>query len=580
MFYVLFQNKDKSDGKVYIKHSYSVRGVKKQLVIEKYDSINKLTKQYGDWKTFIENRVKELNDEKKNKEIENDVLKLDYSRKLTDSCDNDKNFGYLLLQSVYYDLGIDQFLYHYKSNNHLKINYSLNDAMRLLVYSRIIDPASKLQTSKKITDYAEEFDLSIDDIYHSLDHFDAFKDKFQLYLYKKASSICKPSDTVIYYDVTNFYYEVESESELIAYGVEKNHRPDPITSFGLFMDSNGLPVQYSAYRGNISESKQMLPNWQSLRKNLNDNVYIVCADAGLNSPDIKKFIERNKDHFIFSQSVLKLDNKSKNDLLDDSSWITFASGKRYKVKKMIKEIHVHDSSSTRKDGKVKTSIDIMYIFFFDKKRRDFILNKIEEREKKARDIINHPSKYDKVNSKDGKQYIKKIVYDNNGEIVVEQSQLILDTELINNEKKYAGYGALVTDLFDMKPLEIIKIASRRYEIEDCFRQMKTGFSTRPVYVYTTAHIHAHFLTCYVALMIMKLLENHYLKGFTSEQLFQIIRSTTFTRPLDSSSWLASKVSKDSIDAFNKMKLESIMYKAITNKTLNAAIALTKSDKTS
>ncbi len=576
MFYVLFKNKDNSDGKVYIKHSYSVKGVKKQLVIEKYDSINKLTETYGDWKTFIENRVKELNEEKNNKKIENEVLPLDYNKKLTTDYKNSRNFGYLLLQSVYYDLGIDQFIYHYKSNKQLKIKYSLNDAMRLLVFSRIIAPCSKLKTSKKINDYAEDFDLSKDDIYHSLDHFNDFKEKLQEYLYKKASSICKPSDTVVYYDVTNFYYEVESESELIAYGVEKNHRPDPITSFGLFMDSNGLPIRFSSYRGNISESKQMLPNWKALRKSLDNNDYIVCADSGMNSADIKKYVQECKDHFIFSQSVIKLNDSEKKELLEDTSWTTFASGKKYKVKKLIKDSYVHNKYATRKDGKIKITIDVMYIFIFDQKRRDYILNKIEEREMKARDIINNPSKYDKVNSKDGKQYIKKIVYDNNGEIIVEQSELILDLDTLNKEKKFAGYGALVTDLFDMDIIEIIKIASRRYEIEDCFRQMKTGFSTRPLFVYTTAHIHAHFLTCYIALTIMKLLENHYLKEFTPEQLFDIIRTTSFTHPLNSSSWMVSQISQDAINAFNKMGLESIMYEVISNKTLNSAIAITKS----
>lgn len=155
-----------------------------------------------------------------------------------------------------------------------------------------------------------------------------------------------------------------------------------------------------------------------------------------------------------------------------------------------------------------------------------MLNKIDECEKKAREIINNPSKYDKISSADGKQYIQKICYDDNGEIVVEKSILNLNTELIEKEKKYAGYGSVVTDLFDESVMDIIHIASKRWEIEDCFRKMKTGFSTRPVYLRTTKHIHAHFLTCYVALTITKLLENKYLKGITSNTLFEVLRNTT------------------------------------------------------
>ena len=578
MFYVLFYNADHSDAKVYIKRSYSIKGVKKHSVIEKYDSINQLSLQYGDWKSFINNRILLLNDEIKGRKLDNSSINFNFDSKLSDDCNNLRNFGYLLLQSVYYDLDINSFLYHYKNEKKLKIQYSLNDIMRLLVFSRIIKPSSKLQTSLTINDYAEDFDFSLDNIYDALDLFNDFKEKFQLYLYKKASSIFPPSDTVVYYDVTNFYYEVEDENELIAYGVEKNHRPDPITSFGLFMDSNGLPIHYFAYRGNISESVQMLPNWESLRNNLDVNHYIVCADSGMNSADIKKFIQSCNDHFIFSQSILKLPKSLQDKVLNNTAWHTFKSGKKYKIVKMIKEALVHDNSATRKDGKIKTNLESMYIFIFDKKSRDFLLNKIDDRINRAKDIIRHPRKYDKVNSRDGKQYIKKVVYDKDGLVSVEQSSLELDYSLIDNDRKFAGYSAIVTDLFDMDVLQIIKIASRRFEIEDCFRQMKTGFSTRPVFVYKSEHIHAHFLTCYVALMIMKLLENHYLPKLTADKIFEIVRETYFFNQPESDIWSIARISIDGINAFNALGLETIMYKNFTNKTLNAAIAITKNKK--
>ena len=203
-----------------------------------------------------------------------------------------------------------------------------------------------------------------------------------------------------------------------------------------------------------------------------------------------------------------------------------------------------------------------------------MLNKIDEREKKAREIINDPSKFDKVSSTDGKQYIQKICYDDNGEIIVEKSILNLNTELIEKEKQYAGYGAIVTDLFDESVTDIINIASKRWEIEDCFRQMKTGFSTRPVYLRSAKHIHAHFLTCYVALTIAKLLENKYLKGITSSTLFEVLRNTTYIK-LPTGDWMCGNLNKEAVRSFKKVGFNDLLYDFISNKSFIKIISSSK-----
>lgn len=575
MYKVVYPKKDKSDNSVYIKHSYSVQGVKKKLIIEKYESTNELDRLYGSWEAFIDGRIKILNEERKNKDTDKKVLEIDYSSQLSlDGANNAYNFGYLLLQKVYYHLGLDQFFYHMKSNNDLRIRYSLNDAMKFLVYARVISPGSKLDNSKKINSFAEPFDLTIDDIYDSLDRFNGCKEKLQKYLYEKASYLLPPSNKAIYYDVTNFYYEIEEETELCAYGVEKNHRPDPITSFGLFMDSNGIPIRYSDYRGNISEKRQMLPEWKQVEKDLSDNGYIVCADAGLNTGNIKHYLITKNNHYIFSQSIKQLGDKTKDEMLAEDGWVALSNNRKYKIKKLLKDSYIDDPHSTRKDKRSKVEIDTMYIFIFDEKRRKYILNKIDEREAKAKDIIKNPSKYDKVSSSDGKQYIKKICYNDNGEIVVEKSTLDLDLELIEKEKRFAGYGGIVTDLFEESVTDIIKIASGRWEIEDCFRQMKTGFSTRPVYVRTTDHIHAHFLTCYVALTITKLLERKYLKGITASELFDVLRNTDYLK-LPTGDWMPSNVSKKAIEALTSMGFKDLLFNFISNTNFNRIITSSK-----
>lgn len=575
MFKVVFDNKDKTDKSVYIKRSYSVKGIKKQEVIEKYPSVNELIKEYGDWEKFIDDRIKILTEERSKKENEKKELIIDYNSRISsDGLYYSKNFGYLLMQKVYYHLGLDQFFYHLKNNNNLRIKYSLNDVMKFLVYTRAIIPGSKLDNSKNTNYFAEPFDITIDDIYDALDRLDDCKDKLQEYLYKKASYLLPPTNKVIFYDVTNFYYEIEEENELCAYGVEKNHRPDPITSFGLFMDCNGIPIRYADYRGNISEKKQFLPEWKKVRSCLDGENYIVCSDSGFNTANIKHYLITKKDHYIFSQSVKQLGDKTKTEMFDEKGWIAISNEKKYKIKKFLKDSYIEDSSSKRKDGKIKVEIDTMYIYIFDENRRKYILNKIDEREKKARDIIANPSKYDKVSSTDGKQYIKKLTYDANGEICVEKSMLVMDKELIEKERKYAGYGAIVTDLFDKSVIEIIEIASNRWEIEDCFRQMKTGFSTRPIYLRTIKHIHAHFLICYVALTITKLLERKYLKGITSEALFDVLKNTTYVE-LPSGDWMACNISKTAINSFTKLNFKDLLFNYISNKSLNKIISSSK-----
>ena len=348
MNYSLFKHKKDDDSSVYIRASVSRAGRKSKVTIEKYDSIRLLDEKYGSWEKFIKERISVLKQQKHDLRKKARTITLDYSQSIDEhGLSFLKNAGYLLLQKVYYSLGIDQFIYHYKNNRNLKFEYSLNDVMRLLVFSRIISPASKLRTTQDAQSYLENFDVTLSDVYDGLTRIADFRGALQKYLYDKVRKILPPSDDVIYYDVTNFYYEIEDENEVAAYGVEKNHRPDPITSFGLFMDSNGVPIRYSDYRGNINESKQILPEWKELREEtLNqDNSYIICTDAGLNSANLKYYCITRGDHYLFSQSVKKLAKDTLKDVFEKDGWVSMGDGRSYKVIKTIKNASVTDSTS-------------------------------------------------------------------------------------------------------------------------------------------------------------------------------------------------------------------------------------------
>jgi hypothetical protein len=273
--------------------------------------------------------------------------------------------------------------------------------------------------------------------------------------------------------------------------------------------------------------------------------------------------------------VKKLAKETLKDVFEEDGWVSMGDGRSYKVIKTIKNVSVTDNTSTRKDGKKNKEIDTMYVIFFDPKRRDYILEKIEDRISRAKEIISKPASYDKVSSCSGKQYIEKLAFDEDGCIIESESTLTLREDLIEKEKKFAGYGGLVTDMLDKKPEELIAISSRRWEIEDCFRQMKTGFSTRPVYLRRPDHIHAHFMTCYVSLMIMKLLERKYLKGMSAERIFKLLRTARYHVMDDTGDIVAVEMSEDAVKAFKKMHLEELLYTMVSNQTLKGVIRSTK-----
>ena len=537
MYIKKYLNKAKTDSQIYL--FISVPGSKKRKIVEKYPSLNKLIEEHGSEEKamkFLKERCTKLDNLEKSKRLGKTNLEIDLNKKIvldSDEYVGIKNMGYLFLQKAYYDLGIESFLNKWKYENKEKIKYSLNDAFRLLVYSRVHEPCSKLAVSRKTNDFIEDFDLSIDDLYDCLDRTYSFSKDLTRKLSNKCKSLIGGKGCAIYYDCTNFYFEIQEaddEKGLRDYGVEKNHRPDPIVEYGLLMDEDGFPIGSSTFRGNESEKTSLVPLLKEAGEDAS-KAKIIVADNGLNTEDNKKIIHDTGRNYIFCQSPKQLSEANLKEAFEDKNWLVYDNGK-----KKIKSYWIIRSNKREERLIVK----------FDKASYDFVNHTIDKRVERATKLINNPSKLNFSNCTDGKQYIRKLVVDSKtGEILKDKSLLELKTEEIENDRKYAGYMFYVTDIPRKKDdedgfftklkkdgyrvefmddIEVAKIAGKRNDIEDCFRKMKTGMDARPIFVRKPEHIEAHLFTVYVALTLLMYIQKKYVSKMTTDDLLEAIRN--------------------------------------------------------
>lgn len=588
MYAKFYSIKNSTDKQVYILQSNGFK--RKPIIIEKHPSYNALLEQIKPLtlKEYIDTIAKKIKDE-----TPTPIFRTIYFDGTTDKYykNETKNAGYLFLERAYYDLGIESFINSYKFNNNLKVKYSLNDALRLITYSRVIEPCSKFRTSKKINDYVEDFDLSDDDLYDFLDKIDDFQNDLSKKIAKKFINQFG-SDESIYYDCTNFYFEsqyADDEDGLRDYGVEKNHRPDPIVGYGLLTSGKGYPISSITYRGNKSEKPTLKDAILDTDEEAS-RAKIIVADCGLNTSNNKDFLNQTDRKYIFCQSILQLSKEAQEEVIKDDGYVIYYEDSQKRKMKKVKSIFIK-----RSNGKYER-----IVCKFDTDSYLFTMKTLEKRIEKANHFIKNPAKLNKSQATDGKQYITKIVYDKKtGEIIESDSILTLNEEMIEKEKKFAGYICYSTNIFskdktsemlvkeyvengytyiEKSDLEIIKIAGKRVEIEDFFRIMKTNMKARPIFVRKPAHIKAHLFTVYLAICLMSHLKLKYnIKG-TNEEFFTSLRNLTFIKhsalkeeyyDVANRNELLDDLAKQmNIDKFNYPNFETTMIKKMINQFKN------------
>jgi hypothetical protein len=508
-----------------IAHGYrdTQTGKSRTKTIKSLGYLDALEKELPDPITHFKKVVDAMNKQ----EAENNApsnISIDRNEVITTGQGNRKNLGYAVLSKLYYELGLDIFF-----NNHsrgLKMEYNVNSIMKLLIFSRILDPASKKKTFENKDWYFENFDFTLDDIYRCLTFTNSKRDNLKLHLHRKIKEQYGRSTELVYYDVTNYYFEIDEPDELRKKGVSKEHRPDPIVQMGLFMDTMGMPISYDLFPGNTNDCSTLIPLLAKMKREYDIGRVIVVADKGMNTGMNIAFNLIKKDGYVYSQTVRGGHKELKDYVLDDSGYRQMGDGYKIKSRLYPREVIVQD-----KDGKnKKVRIDEKQVVFYS---NDYDKIAKAEREPaliKARELVNNPGKYNKATSYGAAKYVKNLQYDKDtGEIVVTESRPIFDEDKLREEEKFDGYYAIVTSEDKKTDEEIVEIYRGLWKIEESFKVTKRDLNARPVYLSREDHIQAHFLICFAALAIMRILEHRLGGSYSVSAIIESLCSVSCSR---------------------------------------------------
>lgn len=413
-----------------------------------------------------------------------------------------KNLGYAAFSQIYHELSIHQFMVNRQRN--LKIDYSLNDVLKMLVFQRILDPASKIKTFEAKDRYFEKYDFTLADVYRSLSRFHHYKDDLLLFLHKQVTQRYGRDTTNVFYDVTNYYFEIDEPDELRKKGVSKEHRPNPIVQMGLLMDRQGLPITYKLFSGNTNDCNTLLPILSEVRKQYDIGRIVVVADKGINTSENIGYNLIQGDGYVFSQTIRGANKELKAFVLNEAGYRKI--GEEFRVKSRF---YPRELSVTNVSGKqVKVAVDERQVIFYSEKYAKRARAEREPALMKARELIANPGQLNQATACGAAKYIKDLVYDKKtGEILTIGHAPQLDLEKLKEEEQFDGYYAIVTSECDLSDEQIIETYRGLWRIEESFRITKSDLETRPVYVSREDHIEAHFLTCFLALLLLRVLES-------------------------------------------------------------------------
>ena len=525
-------------------------GKRTTCIYENIGNLNKLKERAGsnDPIKWLKNYVDKLNAESKNNTVPI-LLKKYQNISIEKNIQNLFNIGYLFPQSIYYELKLNKICDHIAQKYQFKFN--LNSVLSNLIYARIIYPASKLKTLKLCNSFLEQPTFDYNHILRSLEIISKEADYIQSQLYINSNKVIKRNNKVLYYDCTNFFFEIEQEDDFRKYGKSKENRPNPIVQMGLFMDGDGLPLSFEITPGNTNEQKTLTPLEKKIVNDFKIENLVVCTDAGLASTSNRKFNNKNNRKFITTQSIKKLKDYLKLEALDLTKGWKLPNIKRTFN---ISELRTDENLMAEFKDKVfykerwikENGLEQRLIVTFSVKYQEYqkhIRNNQIERAKKL--IKKSPQKLGKVNQNDPKRFIKITNSTAQGE-VAENTYYSINEDVINEEAKYDGLYAVCTNLED-KVEDIIAVNHRRWEIEESFRIMKSEFDSRPVYLSREDRIKAHFATCFLALLIYRIIEKKVDAKYTSEEIISTLRNMNVLK--EENCWYSPAYTRNDITDF-------------------------------
>lgn len=522
-------SKSKNSESFYITKSYiNAQGKSTSKTIRKLGTLAELSKRLNTDRDGVMTWAKEearLETEKYKKETEEAVVIVPFhSNKLMDY-NRQKLFtgGYLFLQSIYYGLKMDAICRKIKERH--KFEYDLNAILSDLIYTRILEPSSKSSSFRAAQQFLEPPTYQLHDIYRALSVLADELDFIQSEVYKNSFFLGERNDKILYYDCTNYYFEIEQEDGDKKYGKSKEHRPNPIIQMGLFTDGDGLPLAFSLFPGNQNEQKSLKPLEQKILQQFGCQKFIYCSDAGLASEDNRLFNHLGNRSFIVTQSIKKLPVEDREWALNRKDFKRLSDDSPVDITQLNEEdkqgLFYKDEPYTTK--KLHQRLIITYSPKYAAYQKSIRGEQIARAEKMVK---NGSFKKQRKNPNDPARFVNKVAVTGEGEKA--DIHYYLDLNKIAEEEKYDGLYAVCTDLLDDDVADILKVSEGRWQIEECFRTMKTDFEARPVYLAREDRIKAHFLTCFLALLHFRLLKRSLKNIYTTEHLLRVLKGINFS----------------------------------------------------
>ena len=575
----LIISKSKNSKSLYIQKSFRKNGKSTSKVVKKLGTMEELLPQHNNsedeviaWGKKIAKKMTE--EEKRDKDIV--LISLSQSKLLEPMKQTSYNGGYLFLQDIFHSLKLDKICRDIQDE--YKFEYDLADVLSRLIYSRIIYPSSKLSTFEDSKNFIEQPTFELHDIYRSLDVLAEKCDTIQEFLYENSKKVVNRNTSVLYYDCTNYFFEIEEERGNCRYGKSKEHRPLPIIQMGLLMDGNGFPLSFVIFPGNENEQPSLIPVEKKIIKDFGITKFVVCTDAGLASKENREFNIQKNCSYIVTQSLKKIKKHIKDWALNTEGW-TKGDSNGLDISSVMKAV---DEGDTYEDGIWykerwinENGIEQRIIVSFSPKHRAYQRYIRSRQIERARKSAESNKKTTAKNPNSPSRFLDEIRYTENGEIA-DNVEIVVNDGRIAEEEKYDGFYAVCTTLDD-DIKDIIEVNKRRWEIEESFKIMKSEFKARPVYLQKDNRIEAHFLTCFIALMFIRILENRTGNKLTIEKLIDTLRGYNFQH-IEGSGYIPTYTRNDETDILHEAFGFRTDYQINSEKNMKKIIKNTKTGK--
>ena len=577
----LSYSKSKNATSLYVIKDFTENNKRTTKIVEKLGTLKELENKLNgqDPIQWAKKYIEQLN--KKEKEEKREVLvKYSPSKLIKKDVQHSFNASYLFLQNIYHELKLHKLCKEITKK--YNFNFDLDSILSRLIYSRVLFPSSKLATYELSKKFIEQPNFDLHHLYRALEVLAKETDFIQSSLYENSLKVSKRNTGVLYYDCTNYFFEIEKEDGYKKYGPSKDKKPNPIVQMGLFMDGDGIPLAFSINNGNMNEQLTLKPLEKKIISDFELSKFIVCTDAGLASEANRKFNDKDGRAFITTQSIKKLKDHLKKWALASTGWKLPGKEKTFDISKLDE---ILDNANPEDKAKILAKVfykerwikengfEQRLIVTYSIKYRDYqrkIRNSQIERAQKI--IATNPTKIKKCNANDYKRFIHKTSCTPDGELA-EKEFYSIDSELIQNEEAFDGFYGVCTNLED-DASEIIKVNHRRWEIEECFRIMKCEFKARPVYLSKDDRIKAHFTTCFISLIIYRLLEKRLEEKFTCHEIISGLRDMEFFE-IKGEGYVPTYTRTDFTDALHEAFNFRTDYQIVTSKMMKKILKATK-----